>query len=304
MNRLNGRYALAAPFAAAALLLGAAGCGGDDDSANLPPGVAAVVGQTKIPAARLDSMSADFPDLKATLLSRLIQQKWVDAEVRARGVTVSEDDLDLPQSEDSHAPAMPPDALREVRGKAIRRRLAESILGHRPTPTDDQVQAFYREHKDLYRVPEQRYAYSVSGPTEDVVNRVKAALERGTTWAEAAEQYSSAGAEYAYKGFVEGEDKSPLAGAAYAAKEGELVGPIKYEDVWYLFALAPIIPGGQASLEQAKPEVIATLEPILERRAVRRMYEALSDRYRDKTTCADELKVPECKNGPSNDGSA
>lgn len=305
MQRTRSTHALVLATAAA-LALGATACGGDDNQ-DLPAGVAAIVGKTKIPAASIDRVSDKFTEVKPVLLSRLIQERWIADEVRARNISVSKAQLNnrLRATFQVGVAQRNPAVLREARREATRAGLAESLLGRPFAITEGQIQRFYASHKERYFIQESRHIAVVTTGTKADALQARSALERGVTWKAAGKKYvapdqgpvaDQGDHGYTYVGIVEGEGSPGFNKAVFAADKGELVGPVLRNSEWTVFAVGSISPAVQQTLEQARAAVVISLRAGHRKRAYDQMYTALRAKYRDRTTCGSELRVPECDN--------
>jgi hypothetical protein len=266
-----------------------------------------MVGKAEIPAASIDRVSDKFADVKPVLLSRLIQERWIADEVRARSITVSKAELNrrLRATFQVDVAQRNPAVLREARREAIRANLAESILDDPFAITEDQIQRFYALHKQRYFIQESRHIAVVTTGTKADAEQARSSLERGITWKAVGKRYVAPDqgpvAEqgdhgYTYVGIVEGEGSPVFNKAVFAADKGELVGPVLRNSQWTVFAVGSISPAVQQTLEQARAAMIISLRAAHRKRANDQMYTKLRAKYRARTTCASEARVPECSN--------
>ena len=98
---------------------------------------------------------------------------------------------------------------------------------------------------------------------------------------------------------AKGQQEKALDNAVFAAKKGELEGPVKTQFGWYVFEVTKITPASQQSLSRRPPRRSRTCSgPSASRRRWTTSSRTSARTTRADTACADDYKVAECKNGP------
>ena len=149
----------------------------------------------------------------------------------------------------------------EIRKGLLVEKVRKEVVGD-AEPTDEEVQNFYNENKDTrFTRPEQRCVRHIlfTENQEDEANEVKQELDNGGDFEELASEYSQD---------PESKDKGGDLGcnprgsfvrefddAAFDAKEGEIVGPIKTEFGFHILEVTDIQEEGPVPLEEASPEI-------------------------------------------------
>lgn len=116
------------------------------------------------------------------------------------------------------------------------------------------VQTYYEQHRDQFKQPEQAKAKHILVATEEQAEAIKQEIEAGKDFAEAAKQYSTCPSKDRggdLGAFSRGQMVKEFEEAAFAAKAGELVGPIKTQFGYHLIQLEEIIPAAITALDQA-----------------------------------------------------
>jgi foldase protein PrsA len=98
---------------------------------------------------------------------------------------------------------------------------------------------------------------------------------------------------------TKGQQEQAFDKAIFAASKGKVEGPVKTQFGWYVFDVQKITPASQQSLQQSKETIRNLLRSQRQQKALDKWIKDFRERYKDKTTCADDFKTAECKNGPS-----
>ena len=95
-----------------------------------------------------------------------------------------------------------------------------------------------------------------------------------------------------------GQQEKALDKAVFAAKKGELEGPVKTQFGYYVFEVSAVKAASQQTLEQAKETIRNLLRSQREQKALDEFVKDFREKYKDETNCADDYRVAECKNAP------
>ena len=97
---------------------------------------------------------------------------------------------------------------------------------------------------------------------------------------------------------AKGQQDKALDDAVFAAKKGELEGPVKTQFGWYVFEVTKITPASQQSLEQSKETISNLLRSERQQKALDEFIKDFREEYKDETECADDYRIEECDNAP------
>jgi len=250
-------------------------------------------------------------------MSTLIQARWVEGEADKLGVSVSPAEarkqLDTTKKQSfptkkayekflNQSGMTEADVLERLRGQVLAQKIIKKIQEGANNVTDEQVAAYYNQHKSDFSIPERRDLEIILTKSEAQAKQAKAAIEGGMSWAAAAKKYSTDAASRAtggkLNGVAKGQQDRALDTAAFAAQKGKLVGPVKGQFGFYVVRVTGIKQPEQTSLADAKPQI----KPLLiQQEGQKKMAAFVTDfqkRWKDQTTCRTGYVVELCKNAP------
>ena len=151
--------------------------------------------------------------------------------------------------------------------------LSPETIARDLTVGDDELRAYYDQHKAEFDKPEQRSVQVIVVPTEAAARTMATSWIAGADW-DAMQKVATAGNASA----VELDDTAQaafpaadLAQAVFAAQPDIVTGPVKADQGWDLFRVVKVTPGTQSSFDQVK----ASLKP---RVALERAMDLVYDR--------------------------
>jgi len=314
------RYALAG-----ALLL--AGCGGTRDARipaprQVPRGAVAIVGAAPVTAAsvahwlpivqRGEAAKGSRQQAVNHTISFLVKAQWLVQESAAEGINTAVLNKLVAQRT---AGARPQDGKTSA-DFAFQARLdviAEALQQrHANVPVDvttAEIARYYAAHKAQFVLPASRPVLIVATETTATATAARAALLSGQTWARVAKQYSDEPSKaFGGRSSVVQHDAAPaLERAAFAAKQGRIVGPLRIRSEsspsssYYIFeATSRARPGSQQPLTQVASQIRQTLTQQLQQQSGASFASAYTKRWTARTLCAPGYVVPECRNYPEN----
>lgn len=250
-------------------------------------------------------------------MATLIQSQWIEAEAKKQGVSVSDKDVQkqLATTKKQSFPTAKAyqkflkqsgmteeDVLFRLRIQALAQKLTEHVQKSAAPVTDAQVSQYYNQHKTDFAVPERRDLEIILTKSEAQANAAKAAVEGGTSWAKAAKKYSTDAASKAtggvLRGVAKGQQDRALDKAAFSAKKGVIVGPVKGQFGWYIVRVTTISAPTQTPLAQAKAQIKPTLTQQAQQKKMTAFLTDFQKRYKEMTTCRTGYIVEICKNAP------
>jgi foldase protein PrsA len=241
----------------------------------------------------------------------------VQQEAEAQGVKVTDQDIKR-SFEDQKKQAFPndkayqqfleqsgmteADILFRVRLDQLQQKLTQKVTNDAKKVTDQDVQAYYEKNEKRFAQPERRDLLVVLTKTEAQADRAKKALEDGQSWKQVVKQYSIDEASKAQGGkqpaVTQGQQEKELDEAIFAARKGQLEGPIKTQFGWEVFEVEKITPASQQTLEESKETIRNLLRSQGQQKALDSFIKEFRENYKDDTDCADDYRVAECKNAP------
>ncbi len=218
----------------------------------------------------------EFVDkLKETAGERLLQQ-MIDRQIvqdafQKAGLVLSEEDIAASIQEiQSRAPS--PAAFEEylaARGATLEDlrndlelQMKVNMLATKDVVvTEEQLENFYKEHKDRYDKPLRVKMSEIVTPGKQQAQQALEALNKeGASFAAVAQQFSISPATRQYGGQrpitpIDQIFPMELREAVSSAEEGELLGPIETQQGWYVLQIDKRLPAEKATLESAKKQV-------------------------------------------------
>jgi foldase protein PrsA len=250
-----GTAALCASLAACAN--GPSGGGGD---------VASVNG-TKITRAELDKKLESSPQAKQ-VLTQLVQQDLIDQYARDKKVDVSQAEIDKKEAEiKAKYPAGQFETILKNQGlteqdvqNILKQQLVlEKAVAPQVHVTDADVKAYFDKNHTTLDKPEQIRARHILVADPATANKVLAQLKSGGSWDALAKQYSTdpsskdKGGELGF--FGRGQMVPAFQDAAFAAKPGQTVGPVKSPFGYHIIQVEEKKPATKATFASAQGDI-------------------------------------------------
>lgn len=251
-------------------------------------------------------------------MGTLIQNLWIEKEAEDQGVSVSDSEVQR-QLEQTKRQSFPTDrafqrflrqsgmtqedVLDRVRIQALAAKLTRKIQGSAAPVTDAQIQSYYNRNRAQFAVPERRDVQLILTRTQAQANAAKSAVQSGTSWAAAARQYSTDAASKAtggeLKGVSQGQQDRAFDRAAFSARKGVIVGPVRGQFGYYIVRVTNITPARQTPLADARAQIRALLEQQNGQQKLTTFVRDFQKRWRDATNCRTGYIVALCKNAPT-----
>ncbi|MEA2331281.1 MAG: foldase protein PrsA [Thermoleophilaceae bacterium] len=275
-------------------------------------------GQAKQSDAQLEKQcKTEFDTLKREVMQFLIQAEWVQQEADKRDIKVSDKAVQK-SFNDQKKQAFPTDKaykqflktsgmteediLFRVKLDQLQQKLTQKVTQDAKKVSDADIQEYYDKNEKRFEQPERRDLRVVLTKTEDKANEARQALESGQSWKDVAKEFSIDEASKAQAGklaaVAKGQQDKALEDAVFAAKKGELQGPVKTQFGWYVFEVEKITEASQQSLEQSKDTIRNLLRSERQQKALDGFIKDFREEYKDQTNCSDDYRVAECKNAP------
>jgi foldase protein PrsA len=259
----------------------------------------------------------EFDQLKTEVMQFLIQAEWVQQEAEAQGINVS--DKEVKRSfEDQKKQAFPndkayqqflktsgmteEDILFRVKLDQLQQKLTQKVTKDSQKVSNQDVEEYYDKNKERFAQPERRDLRVVLTKTKAKAQDAKRALDDGDSWQSVVKEYSIDEASKAQGGKLpavsEGQQEKALDEAVFAARKGQIEGPVKTQFGWYVFEVEKITPASQQTLEESRDTIRNLLRSQGQQKALDNFIKDFRENYKDDTNCADDYRVAECKNAP------
>jgi foldase protein PrsA len=286
-----------------------------DKKANAPK---PVKGQPKPTDAQYKQQcQAEYNSLRDQVMQFLISAQWIqneaadqdikatDAEVQKQFQTTKKQsfpkETDFKKFLASSGMTMQ-DLLYRVRIDTLSNKLREKVTKGKDKVTDAEATAYYNKNKDKFAQPERRDLRIVLTKTQAKAQQAKSALQSGQSWKTVAKKFSIDQASKDQGGVLlavsKGQQEPTLDKAVFAAKKGQLTGPVKTQFGYYVFAVQKVTKASQQSLAQAKPTIKQLLASQNQQKALDDFVKDFQKKWKDKTTCRSGFVTQDCKNAP------
>jgi foldase protein PrsA len=258
-----------------------------------------------------------FDQLKTEVMQFLIQAEWVQQEAASQGVEVSGKEVNR-SFEQQKKQAFPTDKayqeflktsgmseediLFRVKLDQLQQKLTEKVTEDAQKVTNADVEQYYNKNKERFAQPERRDLRVVLTKSEARAQRARNALDDGDSWKSVVKQYSIDEASKAQGGKLpavsEGQQEKALDEAVFAARKGQIEGPVKTQFGWYVFEVEKITPASQQTLEESKETIRNLLRSQGQQKALDNFIKDFRENYKEETHCAEDYRVAECENAP------
>jgi foldase protein PrsA len=263
---------------------------------------------------------SEYDALKKEVMQFLIQAEWVQQEAADQDIKVT--DAQIKKSfEDQKKQAFPndkqykaflassgmteDDILFRVKLDQLQQKLTQKVTEDAKKVSDSDIESYYEKNKKRFAQPERRDLRVVLTKTEAKANQAKKALESGQPFKKVVKQYSIDEASKSQAGLLpavtQGQQEKAFDTAIFDAKKGSLEGPVKTQFGWYVFKVEKVTKASQQTLEQSKETIKNLLRSQRQQKALDEFIKSFREDYKDKTDCADDYRVAECKNAPKDE---
>jgi foldase protein PrsA len=251
-------------------------------------------------------------------MGTLIQAVWIEQEAKDQNVTISDAEVQrqLAATKRQSFPTEKAydrflqqsgmtrdDVLERIRTQALAAKLTRKIQNSAAPVTAAQIQSYYDRNRAQFAVPERRDVELILTRTKAEADTAKSAVQGGTSWAAAARKYSTDAASKAtggvLRGVTAGQQDRAFDQAAFTARKGVIVGPVKGQFGYYVVRVTSITPANQTSLADARAQIRAVLQQQNQQEKVSTFLRDFQDRWHASTTCRQGYVVPLCKNAPA-----
>jgi foldase protein PrsA len=262
----------------------------------------------------------EYDTLKREVMQFLIQGEWVQQEAEKRGVKIKDAEL-TKALEDQKKQVFPndkqyqqflktsgmteKDVLFRVKLNELQQRLTQKVTQDAKNVSDEDIQAYYAKNKKRFAQPERRDLRVVLTKTQAKAEQAKKELESGQSFKKVVKKYSIDEASKSQAGLLpavsEGQQEKAFDTAIFAAPKNKIEGPVKTQFGWYVFEVQKVTKASQQTLEESKDTIKNLLRSQRQQKALDGFVKQFREDYKDKTNCADDYRVVECKNAPKDE---
>jgi foldase protein PrsA len=253
---------IVAAFGTAALCVSLAACNNGGGGGN----VAAVNGQA-ITRADFDKKLEASPVGKQ-VLSQMVQQQLIDQYARDKKVEVSQAEIDKKENE-TKARMQPGQFEQILKQQSLTEQDVQNIfkqqivleksVASQVHVSDSDVKAYFDKNRTLFDTPAQVRARHILVADQAKAKDVMAKLKAGGSWDALAKQYSTdpsskdKGGELGF--FGRGQMVPAFQDAAFGAKVGQVVGPVKSPFGYHVLQVEEKKPAQHATLASAHDKI-------------------------------------------------
>jgi len=258
-----------------------------------------------------------YDELRNQVVNLLVNLEWIEGEAEEMNIKVSDAEVrksfeqqkkqSFPKAADyqqflKQSGQTEADILARVRADTLATKIRERVVKGKDKVTDAQIRQYYEKNKRQFAQPERRDLRIVLTKSRARAEQAKAALEDGDSWKAVARRFSIDDASKAQGGRLpgvqKGQQEKALDDAIFAAKRGELEGPVKTQFGWYVFEVSKITPASQQSLEQARETIKQVVASENQNKALNDFVKNFQEKWRERTDCREGFETPSCSNGP------
>jgi foldase protein PrsA len=275
-------------------------------------------GAPKPTAAQLkDQCEQEFEGLRDQVMQFLVTGEWIRQEADERGIKVSDQEV-RQQFEDQKKQSFQKDKdyeeflrtsgqtendlLFRVEIDLLSNQIREDVIKGQGEVSPGEIEDYYNENKERFGQPELRDLRLVKTDDQADADEAHQALEDGDKFSAVAKKYStdetskSQGGELA--AVQKGQQLLPKAAedAVFAARKGELTGPVETDQGFYVFEVTKVTPASQQTLEEARETIANLLRSQKEQETLDAWIEDFRREFRGETICADGYTFAECDN--------
>jgi foldase protein PrsA len=250
-------------------------------------------------------------------MSTLIQSAWVEGEAKKQGVAATDAEVQK-QLATTKKQSFPTEAayqkflkqsgmtqaevLERLRVQLLAQKITKKIQQGSAPVSSAKVKQYYNQHRAQFGLPERRDLELILTKTQAQAQAAKSAVQGGTSWAAAAKKYSIDPSSKAnggvLKGVARGQQDAALDKAAFSAKKGQIVGPVKGQFGYYVVRVTGVQAPQQQSLAQVTPQIKAALSAQGSQSKMTKFITDFQKRWKSKTKCRTGYVVPLCSNAP------
>ena len=274
-------------------------------------------GQPKQTDAQLKAAcEQDYKSLLEQVMQFLISAQWIQNEASDQGIHVSDKDIQkefekqkkqsFPREADyqqflKSSGMNQQDILLRVKLDLLSNKIRDKVTKGKGKVTDAQIAQYYNQNQSRFGQPAKRDVQVVLTKDKAKAQQALKQLQGGASFASVAKKYSIDDASKAQGGKLtvsKGQQEKALDDAIFAAKVGQLQGPVKTQFGYYVFKVNKNTPGSQQTLDQAKASIRQILSTQNQQKALQAFVKKFQKKWKGRTDCRKGYVVQTCSNAP------
>jgi len=274
-------------------------------------------GQPKQTDAQLKAAcEQDYKSLLEQVMQFLISAQWIQSEASDQGIHVSSKDVQkefqkqkqqsFPREADYQqflktSGMTQEDILLRVKLDLLSNKIRNKVTKGKTKVTDAQIAQYYQQNQTRFGQPAKRDVQVVLTKDQAKAQQALKQLQGGASFATVAKKYSIDDASKAQGGKLsvsKGQQEKALDDAIFAAKQGQLQGPVKTQFGYYVFKVNKSTPGSQQSLDQARASIRQILTTQNQQKALQAFVKKFQKKWKSRTDCRKGYVVQTCNNAP------
>lgn len=227
----------------------------------IPPDVVVRIGERMITLADLkryldrnagSELAQLTPEVASALLDQYVEEVVLSEYAATHGVEVPADKIAAAVRNDAGATVV------EKRDEMRRERLVSSMSTDVPQPTDDEIRAYYDQHPDEFKSPEEVKVRQILVHDEALANDIEKKLQAGEPFEKLSSDHSvaanaSKGGEIGY--LSRGELPKMFEEEIFALKPGTISNVIRTDGGFHIFKVDERRAAGTIDLQTAEPVI-------------------------------------------------
>ncbi len=272
-------------------------------------------GQPKVGDAELKKQcDQQYKALRDQVVQLLASFEWIKGEAEDQKVKVTEAEIkkrideikkqQFPKKGDfekflKDSGYTQEDIEAQTRTELLTNKIRDKVTKGKDQVSDKEIQDYYNKNKQRFAQPERRDLRVVLTKNKAKADQAKSAIEGGQAFAKVAKKFSIDQASKAQggklPGVAKGQQEKALDTAVFAAKKGELEGPVKTQFGFYVFEVTKVTPASQQTLDQAKATIKQLLVSQKQQKAIEDFAKKFQKKWKERTECREGFVTQSCK---------
>lgn len=174
--------------------------------------------------------------------------------------------------------------VERTRRQALMDRLRQVEIDEHIDPSEDELRAYYQQHRDQYVINKRISIQEILVDTRDMAEKLLAEIEQGKDMDELARRYTQRSPRIRRAGgrvqLLRPDKYGQVGWEAQNARKGEIIGPVKSTQGYSVFKVIDIVPARPLSFEEAKGRLNAHIRQALIQQKIEDLLERLRDRHK------------------------
>jgi foldase protein PrsA len=272
-------------------------------------------GQPKVNDADLKKQcDQQYKALRDQVVQLLASFEWIKGEAKDQDVKVSDAEVkkrideikkqQFPKKGDfekflKDSGYTQADIEAQTRTELLTNKIRDKVTKGEDKVSDKEIQDYYNKNKQRFAQPERRDLRVVLTKNKAKADQAKAAIKGGQDFGKVAKKLSIDQASKAQggklPGVAKGQQEKALDTAVFAAKKGQLQGPVKTQFGYYVFEVTKVTPASQQTLDQAKATIKQLLVSQKQQKAIETFAKKFQKKWKERTECRKGYVTQSCK---------